>query len=199
VARRLQPRSRQRQADAGADEHGRLFRLPRRRAAQRPRRHQVAPDGGSDYFRVVANNKVEAEPFEKHRPRGQPDTGPAGFTTDGKTLYWLDSPRPRHRRPDRPGRRHRRKTVIAENARADIGGAMANPNTGRIEAYAVNYLKNEWVPTAGREGDLAFLKSKLKGEINVTSRTDADDKWIVAVDPVTAPSAPGSTTARRRR
>ena len=67
---------------------------------------------------------------------------------------------------------------------------MANPKTGRVEAYAVNYLKNEWVPVGSAvKGDLDFLKSKLKGEISVTSRTDADDKWIVAVDPVTAPSA----------
>lgn len=145
-------------------------------------------DGGSEFYRVV-NNKVDAQPFEQVTLEDSQTTSPAGFTTDGKTLYWIDS-----RGRDTAALIAQNvatgaKTIVAENARADIGGAMANPKTGRVEAYAVNYLKNEWVPIDPRvKADLDFLKSKLTGEINVTSRTDADDKWIVAVDPVTAPS-----------
>jgi dipeptidyl aminopeptidase/acylaminoacyl peptidase len=147
------------------------------------------PDGGSDYFRVTGD-KIEAEPFEQVGLDDSQTSGPAGFTTDGKTLYWLDS-----RGRDTSALLAQdvasgRKTIVAENARADIGGAMSDPKTGRIEAYAVNYLKNEWVPIgAAVKGDLAFLQGKLKGDINVTSRTQADDKWIVAVDPGTAPSS----------
>jgi dipeptidyl aminopeptidase/acylaminoacyl peptidase len=138
----------------------------------------------------VANGKVEAEPFEQVTLEDSQTTRPAGFTADGKTLYWLDS-----RGRDTSALIAQNvatgtKTVIAQDARADIGGAMASPKTGRVEAYAVNYLRNEWVPVGPDvKGDLDFLKSKLKGQVNVTSRTDADDKWIVAVDPVTAPSA----------
>src|SRR3954468_1015420 len=145
------------------------------------------PDGGSDYFQVTGE-AIEAQPFEQVGLDDSQTTGPAGFTTDGKTLYWLDS-----RGRDTGALIAQdvatgRKTVIAENARADIGGAMANPTTGRIEAYGVNYLKNEWVPVGNAvKADLAFLQSKLKGEINVASRTEADDKWIVGVDPGTAP------------
>src|SRR6185436_10934670 len=62
------------------------------------------------------------------------------------------------------------------------------PRTGRIEAFAVNYLKNEWSPVGGAvKGDLDFLRSRLRGDFAVTSRTDADDKWLVADDPVVAP------------
>jgi acetyl esterase/lipase len=153
------------------------------RAAAKPR-----PDGGTDYHRVV-DNKVDPQPFEQVTLEDSETTRPAGFTTDGKTLYWLDS-----RGRDTAALVAQdvatgKKTVLAENAKADIGGAMANPKTGRIEAYAANYFKNEWTPLdPAVKADLAFLKSQLKGEINVTSRTDADDKWIVAVDPVTAPS-----------
>jgi dipeptidyl aminopeptidase/acylaminoacyl peptidase len=147
------------------------------------------PDGGSDYFRVTGE-AIEAQPFEQVGLDDSQTSGPAGFTTDGKTLYWLDS-----RGRDTSALVAQdvatgRKTIVAENARADIGGAMANPATGRIEAYAVNYLKNEWVPLGDAvKGDLAFLQGKLKGEINVASRTQADDKWIVALDPGTAPSS----------
>jgi dipeptidyl aminopeptidase/acylaminoacyl peptidase len=146
-------------------------------------------DGGTDYYRV-ANNVVEAKPFEQVTLEDAQTTQPIGFTADGKTLYWLDSRGRDTAAAIAQDVATGRKTVVAQNAKADIGGAMANPRTGRIEAYAVNYLKNEWVPLGGAvKSDLDFLKSRLKGEISVTSRTEADDKWIVSVDPVTAPSS----------
>ncbi|HEX9948377.1 MAG TPA: S9 family peptidase [Allosphingosinicella sp.] len=147
------------------------------------------PDGGTDFHRV-SGNVVEARPFEQVTLEDSQTTQPVGFTADGKTLYWLDSRGRDTAAAIAQDVATGRKTVIAQDAKADIGGAMANPRTGRLEAYAVNYLKNEWVPLgAAVKGDLDFLKSRLKGEISVTSRTKADDKWIVAVDPVTAPSS----------
>jgi dipeptidyl aminopeptidase/acylaminoacyl peptidase len=146
-------------------------------------------DGGSEFFRVV-DNKVESQPFETITLEDSQTTQPLGFTSDGKTLYWLDS-----RGRDTAALIAQdvatgTKTVVAENARADIGGALANPKTGRVDAYAANYLKNEWTALDPKvKQDLDFLESRLEGEIGVTSRTYADDKWIVAVDPVTAPSA----------
>jgi dipeptidyl aminopeptidase/acylaminoacyl peptidase len=116
-------------------------------------------------------------------------TSPAGFTSDGKTLYWIDSRGRDTSALFAQDLATGKKTLLAESPKADIGGALGNPKTGRIEAYAVNYLKNEWTALDPKvKGDLDFLKSNLKGEIAVTSRTDADDKWLVAVDPVTAPS-----------
>ena len=59
---------------------------------------------------------------------------------------------------------------------------MAHPRTGRVEAYSINYLKDEWTPVGNAvAADLAFLKKELPGEFSVTSRTLADDKWTVAV------------------
>lgn len=147
------------------------------------------PDGGSDFYRVVGG-KVEEKPFEQVTLEDSQTTQPAGFTVDGKTLYWLDS-----RGRDTSALIAQdvatgRKTIIAQDARADIGGAMANPKTGRVEAYGVEYLKNEWVPVGNAvKSDLAFLKAKLPGDFSVQSRTAADDKWIVSVDPGTGPSS----------
>jgi dipeptidyl aminopeptidase/acylaminoacyl peptidase len=147
------------------------------------------PDGGSDFYRVTAG-KVEAAPFEQVTLEDSQTTNPVGFTTDGKTLYWLDSRGRDTAALVAQDVASGRKTVIAENARADIGGAMANPKTGRVEAYGVNYLKNEWVPIGGAvKADLDFLKAKLPGQFAVISRTDADDRWLVALDPGTGPSS----------
>jgi dipeptidyl aminopeptidase/acylaminoacyl peptidase len=153
------------------------------RIATKPR-----PDGGSEFYRVV-NGKVDEKPFEEVALEDSQTTSPAGFTSDGKTLYWIDSRGRDTSALFAQDLATGKKTLLAESPKADIGGALGNPRTGRIEAYAVNYLKNEWTALDPKmKGDLDFLKSNLKGELAVTSRTDADDKWLVAVDPVTAPS-----------
>jgi dipeptidyl aminopeptidase/acylaminoacyl peptidase len=150
---------------------------------------RARPDGGSEFYRV-AGGKVEATPFEQVTLEDSQTTNPIGFTSDGKSLYWVDS-----RGRDTAALIAQdvatgAKTIVAQNARADIGNAMLNPETGRLEAYSVNYLKNQWYPLGNAvRADLTFLQSRLPGEVNVISRTDADDKWIVAVDPGTAPSA----------
>ena len=146
------------------------------------------PDGGSDYFRV-AGNKVDEKPTETITLEDSSTTSPAGFTTDGKTLYWLDSRGRNTAALIAQDVASGKKTVIAEDARADIGGAMSNPRTGRVEAYAVEYLRNDWTPLGGAvKSDLDFLESKLKGDITVTSRTLADDKWTVVSGSATQPS-----------
>jgi dipeptidyl aminopeptidase/acylaminoacyl peptidase len=150
---------------------------------------KARPDGGSDFSRVTAG-KVEAAPFEQVTLEDSQTTHPIGFTTDGKTLYWVDSRGRDTAALIAQDVASGKKSVIAENARADIGGAISNPKTGRVEAYGVNYLKNEWVPIGGAvKADLDFLKAKLPGQFAVISRTDADDRWLVALDPGTGPSS----------
>ena len=147
------------------------------------------PDGGQDYFRVV-NGAVETTPFEQVGLDDSQTTSAAGFTRDGKTLYWVDSRGRNTAALVAQDVATGRKTVLAQSARADIGGALRNPKTGRAEAYSEYYLKNEWKPIDPViRPDLDYLRSNLKGEWSVVSRTDADDVWIVANDTVTGPSA----------
>lgn len=146
-------------------------------------------DGGADYFRVV-DGKVEATPIVSYGLEDSLTTEALGFTNDGKTLYWLDS-RGRDTAAlvaqDVAGGPTK---IVAESPKADVGQILADPKTGVVQAYAVNYLRNTWTAIdPAVKADLDFLQQQLKGEINVTSRTDADDLWTVVVDPVSAPSA----------
>ena len=150
---------------------------------------KTRPDGGKDYFRVV-NNKVAAAPSDEITFDDSRSTSPAGYTSDGKTLYWIDSRGRNTAALVAQDTATGAKRVIAENARADIGGTLAHPRTGRVEAYAVNYLKNEWTPIGNAvAADLKFLQDKLEGEVAVTSRTLADDRWTVAVSSATQPAS----------
>ncbi len=143
--------------------------------------------GGSDYFRVT-DNKVEATPFGTTGLEDSLTTAPAGFTADGKTLYWLESRGRNTAALVAQDVASGATKVIAEDARADIGGTLTDPVTGEVEAYSVEYLRDEWIALDKDIGkSLAFLKSRLKGDFYVQSRTDKDDRWIVSNDPVTEP------------
>jgi dipeptidyl aminopeptidase/acylaminoacyl peptidase len=146
-------------------------------------------DGGSDYYRIVGG-KVEAAPFEQVGLDDSLSTAPAGFTTDGKTLYWIDSRDRKTAALVAQDVASGKRTVIGEDPRADIGNIIADPRTGQVLAYGVNYLRSEWKPLDAAVGrDIKFLEGKLKGDINVTSASTDNGKWTVAVDPVTSPSS----------
>lgn len=145
--------------------------------------------GGTDYFEV-SDGKVADEPFESTAMEDSLTTSPAGYTTDGSILYWIDS-RGRntaalYAQDTATGER----TLIAEDDKADLAGTIRDPKTGVVEAYSVNYLKNRWVAIdAEIKASFDWLESELKGEFGISSRTDDDSTWIVWNDPLTAPSA----------
>jgi dipeptidyl aminopeptidase/acylaminoacyl peptidase len=154
------------------------------RSAMRPR-----ADGGVDYFRVDGDT-VASEPYDHIPFDDTAATQPLRYSADGKTLYWIDS-RGRNTavliaEDVATGKR----TVLGADARVDIEGAVFDPRTGAAQAYPVNYLRSEWKALdPAINADLVFLEAALDGDISINSRTDADDLWVVAVDPVTAPPA----------
>jgi dipeptidyl aminopeptidase/acylaminoacyl peptidase len=142
--------------------------------------------GGYDFF-TVRNNVVDSKPVATTTLEDSLTTQPVGFTTDSKTLYWIDS-RGRNTTALVAQEVASGKTrVIGESARADVSNTMSNPRSGEIEAYAVNFLREEWTALDSKIGaDLAWLREQLKGDVSVTTRTDDDRLWTVAVDPVVA-------------
>jgi dipeptidyl aminopeptidase/acylaminoacyl peptidase len=153
------------------------------RLASRPR-----ADGGDDWFRVV-NNKVEATPAVSYGLDDSLTTMPLAFTTDGRTIYWMDS-RDRDTAAIMAQDASGKMTPIAQDPRVDLEAGLFNPKTGEIEAYRQEYLRGEYVPVGDAvKADIAFLKAQNKGEFTVTSRTDADDTWLVSFDAVSAPAS----------
>lgn len=144
-------------------------------------------DGGMTYFRL-ADGKVESTPLAEVGLEDAQTTSPLGFTVDGKTLYWTDSRGRNTSALLAQDVASGKTTVVAQDPRTDIADALYDTRTGKVQAYTVNYLQQEYLPlTDELKADLAFLKKNTKGQFTVTSRTDADDKWLVAVDAVTAP------------
>lgn len=155
------------------------------RAAQKPR-----SDGGAEYYRVDGT-AVAQQPFATIALEDSLTTSPLGYTPDGKTLYWTDSRGRDTAALVAQDVASGSTRVVAQDARADIGSALYHPKTGAVQAYAVNYLKNEYVAVDPQlQADLDRLKAfAAGGQFGIQSRTEADDRWIVSVDPVTAPTS----------
>jgi dipeptidyl aminopeptidase/acylaminoacyl peptidase len=143
--------------------------------------------GGFDFHRVEGN-QVGEKPFASTTLEDSLTTQPAAFTTDGKTLYWIDSRGRDTAALVAQDVASGATRVIGASPRADVGSVLANPRTGEAEAYSINYLREEWTALDATVGaDLAWLGARLRGDLSVTSRTEDDRLWTVAVDPVTAP------------
>jgi dipeptidyl aminopeptidase/acylaminoacyl peptidase len=143
--------------------------------------------GGTDYFRVV-DNVVEPDPFETSAMEDALTTSPAGYTSDGATLYWIDSRGRNTAALFAQDTAMGERRLIAEDGRADIVSTLRHPVTGVVEAYAVNYLTRSWIAIDPAIADaLAWLSERLEGEFSVQSRTDDDSVWIIANDPLTKP------------
>lgn len=145
--------------------------------------------GGTDYFRVV-DNSVESDPFSSTAMEDSLTTNPAGYTNDGSILYWLDSRGRNTAALCAEDVATGKRTLIAEDDKADIGGTIRDRESGKVQAYSVNYLKTEWTALDADIGaSLDWLGTQLEGEYGISSRTDDDQTWIVWNDPLTAPTA----------
>ncbi|MFC3380204.1 alpha/beta fold hydrolase [Rugamonas sp. CCM 8940] len=154
------------------------------RLAQKPR-----GDGGSAYFRVNGG-QIDSTPLAEVGLEDSQTTDPLSFTADGQTLYWSDSRGRNTSALIAQDLASGKGTVLAQDARADIANALFDPQTGQAQAYTVEYLQHEYLPLSDQlKDDLAFLKKNLQGQFTIASRTEADDKWLVHLDSVTAPQS----------
>lgn len=144
--------------------------------------------GGMDMYEIT-DGKVSETPRETTTLEDALTTSVAGYSFDGKTLYWVDSRGRNTAALIAENTETGERTIVAEHDKADIGGTLQNPKTGLVEAYSVNYLKTEWHAfDPAIKASFDFLESQLPGEFGVQSRTEDDTKWIVANDPLIASS-----------
>jgi dipeptidyl aminopeptidase/acylaminoacyl peptidase len=136
-------------------------------------------DGSSEWF------KRSGKSWKAYGKVPQADslsTNPIGFTRDGKTLYLLDS-----RERDTSALfavdwASGKRSVVHEDARADVGGILADPKTGVARAVSVDYLRTEWtVLDSAIQKDFDYLKTLGDGDVNVVSQSDDDKYWVVVL------------------
>ena len=84
-------------------------------------------DGGTTYYRIT-DGKIDTTPLTEVGLDDSQTTNAWGFTADGKTLYWTDARNRNTAALIAQDVATGKNTVIAEDARADIGGALPDKN-----------------------------------------------------------------------
>jgi len=143
--------------------------------------------GGIDMHEIT-DGKVAETPREVVAMDDSLTTGMSGYTTDGATLYWLDSRERDTAALFAEDVATGDRTLIAEHDKADIGGTIRHPHTGVVQGWSANYLRSEHVFfDRDIEASWNWLAERLEGDFGIMSRTDDDTKWLVWNDPLTAP------------
>ncbi len=140
---------------------------------------KMTPDGGSTYFQPDGDGGWKE--FMKIPFTDSLTTAPAGFDKSGDVLYLLDSRDRNTTALAKYDLKTGKETVIAENAKADVGGVITHPIEKTVEAVSFDYLRTEWdVLDSSIQPDMDYLKTVADGEIQVTSQTLDNNTWTVA-------------------
>lgn len=135
--------------------------------------------GGTEIYTLLGDGKAEL--FQEIGQQDSLTTGLGGFDKTGKSVYMQDS------RDRNTGALYAidlksgERKLLAEDARADVGGVIAHPTEKTVQAVAFTYGRTEWkVLDSALKPDLEFLASVAPGELAINDRTLDDTKWIVS-------------------
>ncbi|MCI0359903.1 MAG: S9 family peptidase [Planctomycetaceae bacterium] len=140
---------------------------------------QTTPDAGQELLKPAEGGKWE--PMIKISPQDSMTTGPAGFDKTGQHLYFIDSRDRNTSALTSIELATGKQTMIAEDPKADVGGALTHPTEKNVQAVSFTYERTEWkIVDPAIKPDLDYLKTVADGEIQITGRTLDDKRWTVA-------------------
>lgn len=135
-------------------------------------------DGGSDVLQPTEDGG-----WELRESIGFDDfltTGYLSVTSDGRSAYLRESRDRNTVALYEVDLDSGERTLVFEDPRADVSDALVHPRSGRAQAVAANYLRNEWtVLDQDIAADMERLRAIGPGEASVSARTLDDSVWIV--------------------
>jgi dipeptidyl aminopeptidase/acylaminoacyl peptidase len=139
----------------------------------------ITPQAGKELLKPASGGKWE--PLIKVDPLDSMTTNFAGFDKSGDKLYMLDSRQRNTAALYYLDLKTEKEHLLAEDARADISGALAHPTEKNIQAVSFTYARTEWkILDDAVKPDFDYLKTVADGEIQITGRTLDDKRWTVA-------------------
>jgi dipeptidyl aminopeptidase/acylaminoacyl peptidase len=139
---------------------------------------KIRPDGGVSYLKRADDGSFQ--PFLEVDHEDAQTTSPLAYDRAGDVLYLRESRGRDTSALYEMNLATGESRLLAEDPKADAGGLLTHPDTGRVEAVSFAYEKAKWkVLDPAVKGDLDALERVSTGELFVLSRTLADDRWIV--------------------
>lgn len=138
----------------------------------------ILPDGGQQWMLPEEGGKWK--PWQKVSSLDGMTTAPAGFDKSGDLLYLLDSRGRNTAALKTVDLKTGKESILAEDAKADIGGAIGHPTKKTIQAVSIEYLRQEWkVLDKEFAKDFEKVRKIADGDVAISSRTLDDKLWTV--------------------
>jgi len=136
------------------------------------------PDGSNS---ILQPDGKEWKEFLRIPQEDSLTTNPIGFDKTGEVLYLIDSRGRNTGAMTTVDLKTGEQKIIAQNDKADIGGALVHPTENTIRAVSFEYLRTDWqIIDPAVEEDFRFLRNVADGEIVIASQSLDDKHWIVA-------------------
>jgi dipeptidyl aminopeptidase/acylaminoacyl peptidase len=136
-------------------------------------------EGGMEVLEPLSDGKWKL--FTKISYEDVLTTKALTFNLKGDTLYLIDS-----RGVDKAvlkgiNLRTKKEKILAKSNKVDIEYAYFHPLNKTPQAYSLNYLRRKYyLLDRSLKMDLNFLQNPEKGDIQFTSRSLNDEKWLLA-------------------
>ena len=142
--------------------------------------YKMLPTGEGEIYGFKNGNLLNPQLFQKIKTEDMLTTSLLHTTADGKVLYAVDSSQRDKSALFEIDLSTQKRTLLYEDARADIGSCLVEPITKKIQAVSIDYLQKEWVILDPQiKEDIKNLSKLNYGTIEITSRVENDNKWIV--------------------
>ena len=138
---------------------------------------KTLPDGGSEIF----VRDTEQSPWRSFLKAGADEQiGTVGFSPDDKALWLQSTLGANAARLIEADIASGKQKVVAEDKQFDVGGVMVNPIKRNLEAVSFVRARTEWkIIDNALKGDFDALRKVRDGDFSITSRDDADTKWVI--------------------
>lgn len=156
----------------------------------------ATPEGGFDLL-VRASEEDEWEKLLSWDPEDALTSGPLNFLRDGNRMHLIDSRGANAARLISLDLATGHASVLAEDPEYDVGGVLVHPDTHEVQAVSFTRARREWVVLDEEiREDFATIEALHPGDLAVTNRDRADQKWLVGF---TADDGPVSYYAYDRK
>jgi dipeptidyl aminopeptidase/acylaminoacyl peptidase len=140
---------------------------------------RMRPDGGADFLQPDSDGGWKL--FAAVSADDVLTTQPAGFDKSGDVLYLIDSRGRDTAALTAVNLKTGEAKLLAQDPRADIGGAVVHPTEKHVQAVEFDYDRmRRVILDKSVESDFKYLATVADGDLSVGSRTLDDKQWIVA-------------------
>lgn len=135
-------------------------------------------DGGILYYKL--DEKFNKELFLTIVAEDIYTTDIVGFNQENDAIYMIDSQDRNTAAVYSLNLQNNHKELIYTNDKVDVESILVHPTDKHIQAISYNYLKRDWhIIDQDINQDFDYLRTIIKGELNITSRSCDDRIWIV--------------------